>query len=210
MQKLAIIGAGDLGQLIAHHAINDGHYELVAFFDDVFPLQHKEFGVPVVGRTNQVFEFYKNNIFDCIMLAIGYKHMDARKKKFEELKGKIPFGRVIHSSSYIDKSVKLGEGVFILPGCTVDKDVVLGDNVLLNTGVVIAHDTTIDSHCFVSPAASIAGKLHIKECCSIGINATIIDNVTIEKNIRIGGGAVVITNLTEPGLYVGVPAKKVK
>ena len=34
MKRLAIIGAGDLGRLIARHAVTDKHYEVAGFFDD--------------------------------------------------------------------------------------------------------------------------------------------------------------------------------
>lgn len=206
MKRLAIIGSGDLGQLIAHHAIHDKHYEVIGFFDDFEAIGTLKTGISVIGKTENAIDLYKQNRFDHIMIGIGYKHMSVRKSTYENLKGKIPFGKVIHSSSYVDSSSIIGEGVFILPGCTVDKHVILGNNALLNTGVVVAHDTKIDNHCFLSPAVSVAGKVHIKECCIIGINSTIIDNRVIEPNIQIGGGTVVIEDLSVSGLYVGVPA----
>jgi sugar O-acyltransferase (sialic acid O-acetyltransferase NeuD family) len=206
-KRLAIIGSGDLGQLIAHHALKDGHYEVLGFFDDFAPAGVYISGIPVIGKVTEAGGAYKAGRFDCLMIGIGYKHMGVRKALFESLKGIIPFGKILHSSSYIDPSARIGEGVFILPGCTLDKDVVLGDNVLLNTAVVIAHDTTVESHCFLSPSVNLAGKILVKECCVIGINATVIDHITIGKNIQIGGGAVVIDDLEQPGLYVGIPAK---
>jgi sugar O-acyltransferase (sialic acid O-acetyltransferase NeuD family) len=206
MKRLAIIGSGDLGQLIAYHASNDRHYAVVGFFDDFEEVGVQKMKVPVIGKTKEVLELFKQDKFDCIMIGIGYKHMAARKSVFELLKGIVPFGKVIHSSAYVDTSSSLGDGVFILPNCTIDKHVVIGDNVLLNTATVIAHDSKVDSHCFLAPAVNVAGKVNIKECCIIGIASTIIDNIIIESNIQTGGGTVVIENLVKSGLYVGVPA----
>jgi sugar O-acyltransferase (sialic acid O-acetyltransferase NeuD family) len=207
MKKLAIIGSNDLGQLIAYHAINDAHFDVVGFFDDFASLNDTVLGIPILGKTDLIEDFFLNGVFDFLIVGIGYNHMRIRKVIFETLKGKVPFGNVIHSSSYVDSSVILGVGIFILPGCTIDKDVIIGDNVLLNTSVVIAHDTIIESHCFLAPAVNIAGKVHIKECCIIGIGSTIIDNIIIHSMIQIGGGTVVINDLTSSGLYVGIPAK---
>jgi sugar O-acyltransferase (sialic acid O-acetyltransferase NeuD family) len=206
MKRLAIIGAGDLGQLIAHHAINDNHYVVVGFFDDFEKIGTKKIGTPVIGKTTEVIELFKNDNFDCIMIGIGYKHMVFRKSIFELLDGIIPFGKIIHTSSFVDSTSILGNGIFILPNCTLDKNVKIGDNVLLNTATVIAHDSEIKAHTFLAPAVNVAGKVLINECCIVGIGSTIIDNIIVGSNIQIGGGAVVIKTITQSGLYAGIPA----
>ncbi len=206
MKRLAIIGAGDLGEMIAYHAVNDKQYTIIGFYDDFINKGAVIHGYNVLGKTDNLQEDFDSGLFDYIMVGIGYKFMTFRKMIFEKYYGKIPFGNIIHSSAYVDNSVRMGEGVFILPGCTIDKHVRIGNNVLINTAAVIAHDSEIRNHCFISPAANIAGKTIIMDCCIIGINATIIDNLTIGSNIQVAGGSVVIKNLSETGLYAGVPA----
>ncbi|MBK7855417.1 MAG: hypothetical protein IPJ79_11415 [Bacteroidetes bacterium] len=44
---------------------------------------------------------------------------------------------------------------------------------------------------------------------SIGTNATILP-VTICDNVVIGAGSVVTKSITQPGIYAGNPAKKIK
>ena len=210
MKRLAIIGSGDLGELIAYHAINDRHYEVIGFFDDYEELGSEKHGLPILGGTNTIQSAFEQKRYDCLMIGVGYKHMQFRKSLFDTFFSIIPFGSIVHSSDYVDSSVKIGEGVFILPGCVLDKNVELKDNVLLNTSVSIAHDSIIESHCFLSPRVAIAGFSTIEECCVLGINSTIIDNVTIAANTQIGGGAVVIKNITIPGLYVGNPHRFVR
>jgi serine acetyltransferase len=39
------------------------------------------------------------------------------------------------------------------------------------------------------------------------VGSTIIDNITVTDGTKTGGGAVVVENISEPGLYLGVPAK---
>jgi sugar O-acyltransferase (sialic acid O-acetyltransferase NeuD family) len=206
MKRLAIIGSGDLGQLIAYHASNDNHYSIAGFVDDFEELDSFKVGIPILGSIKDVIELLKQDKFDCIMIGIGYKHMTVRKAIFEMFIGRVPFGKIIHTSAYVDSSSIIGNGSFILPNCTLDKHVIIGENVLLNTATVIAHDSKVDSHCFLAPGVNVAGKVHINECCVIGIGTTIIDNILIKPSIKTGAGAVVIENLTQSGLYLGVPA----
>jgi acetyltransferase-like isoleucine patch superfamily enzyme len=52
-------------------------------------------------------------------------------------------------------------------------------------------------------------KTLIGDNVSIGSNATILP-VEICSNAIIGAGAVVTKNITQPGVYAGNPAKKIK
>jgi sugar O-acyltransferase (sialic acid O-acetyltransferase NeuD family) len=210
MKKLAIIGSGDLGQLIAYHAHTDNHYVVAGYYDDFATIGEQKGVATVLGKRADIDAAFENGIFDEIIIAIGYKHFSFRKQVFEDLKGRIPLGRVIHSNAYVAPSCTIGEGVVILPGCTLDNNVVLSDNVFLNTSATIAHDSTVKAHTFLSPRVAIAGFVIVGECCNIGINCTLIDNITLTDRVQTGGGAVVINNLDIPGLYVGVPAKLIK
>jgi sugar O-acyltransferase (sialic acid O-acetyltransferase NeuD family) len=210
MKRLAIIGSGDLGQLIAYHASNDNHYTIAGFFDDYQVKDNLICGYPILGNTEDVKLLYETGHFDFLIVAIGYKHFNYRKSIFESYADIIPFGKVIHSSSYIDSSCIIGKGVCILPGCVLDRNVIIEDNVLLNTGSCIAHDSMVKSHSFLSPGVCVAGFTQIGSCCNIGINSTIIDNIEIADNVQTGGGTVVISSIKNCGLYVGNPAKFLK
>jgi acetyltransferase-like isoleucine patch superfamily enzyme len=58
------------------------------------------------------------------------------------------------------------------------------------------------------PGAKILGGAKIGNSCRIGSNSTILPNVQICDDVVIGAGAVVTKSITEPGTYIGVPAKK--
>jgi sugar O-acyltransferase (sialic acid O-acetyltransferase NeuD family) len=208
--KIAIIGSGDLGQLIAHHARLTGKFEVVGFFDDFVQPGTMRGDTPVLAGSSEVIEFFKNGIFDELLIAIGYKHFDARKSFFHRFRTEIPFGTVIHPSAIVDPSCKIGSGSVVLSGCILDQNVKIGENVLLNTGVMVAHDSEVGDHSFLAPRCNIAGFVHIGQKNFIGIGANIIDNVTTAEGVQIGGGALVHKSIEDDGLYVGVPARKIK
>ena len=205
---LAIIGAGHLGQQIAHLAISDNHYRDVVFFDD-YEKSKKVNNHRLIGKLNEIEVAYQEGQFHELIIGIGYKHMDVRQRIFDAYKS-IPFGQIVHSSSWIDPTANIGGGVIIYPSCTIDAHVVIKENVLLNISTTVAHDSVLHSHSFISPKVALAGFVTIGPKCIIGINSTVIDNITISESVQLGGGTVVIDNINEKGLYVGNPARKIR
>lgn len=209
MKTLAIIGSGHLGQQIAHFAINDGHYNEVIFFDD-FNEDDEVNGFIIKGNTSLIENSFKKNVFDELIIGVGYNHMDARKRFHQKFILTIPFATIVHSSSIVDSTAILGPGTIVYPGSIIDANVIIKDNILINVGCAISHDTIIEPHCFLSPSVALAGFVHIGEQCVLGINSTVIDNIKIANNVQIGGGTVVIKNIEKSGLYVGNPARFIR
>jgi sugar O-acyltransferase (sialic acid O-acetyltransferase NeuD family) len=212
--RLAIVGAGDLGKHLAHHAqavTRGGGLTVVGFFDDTMAP-----GTPVVGG-GVVFgplaaietEFAAGR-FDALLLGIGYRHFGLRRGLFERLRQTIPFASLVHPSCFVDETATIAPGAVLLPGCVVDKGAVVGENVLLNVGTIVAHDSIVGAHSFVGPGVVLAGFVRVGRSVFLGTGSRVIDNVTIADAVQTGAGAVVVKNLDEPGLYVGVPARWVR
>ena len=210
MKKIAIIGSGDLGQLIAYHCKNDKQAKVIGFIDDFKSKKESINSYPILGGIKNIETLFLNHEFDELVIAIGYKFFDLRQKIYEKFKGKIPFAKLIHSSCYVDNSCEIGEGVCLLPGSILDRNVKIKANVLINVSCTIAHDSTVEQHSFLSPRVAIAGFVTIGKRCNIGINATIIDNINITNDVQIGGGAVVISSINKRGLYVGNPTRYIR
>lgn len=207
MKRLAIIASGELGMQVAHWATLDGAYEVVGFFDDIEAIGTIKGGYKILGKSDDIDQVFQQGVFDYLMIGIGYKHLQRRKELFERYKGRIPFANIIHSSSYIDPTATLGEGILIYPGCIIDKKVFISDNVLLNIGVTVCHDSIVGAHSFLSPGVCLAGFTRLGQCANLGIRTTVIDNLTICDNVQTGGGALIVAHIDQPGLYIGSPAK---
>lgn len=206
LKTLAIIGAGDLGQQIAHYALNNDYKDIVFLDDTIPPLSTNK----VIGKISNAIKLYQNKLFDEIIIGIGYNHFSIREDLYNNLKNNIPFTNIIHSSVIIDNSVKLGKGNFILAGVILDQNVQLENNIVLNIGVSIAHNSIIKNNSFLGPRVAMAGFSEIGENCFIGINTTIIDNIQICNNTKIGAGTVITKSIKKAGLYVGNPHRFIK
>ena len=121
---------------------------------------------------------------------------------------------------------KIGNGVFIGPFTEIQKDVEIGHRTKVQSHSFICELVTIGDDCFIGhgvmfindtfstggPARGDKSKwksTKIGNGVSIGSNATIMP-IEICDNVVIGAGSVVTKNITEPGIYAGNPARKMK
>ena len=101
------------------------------------------------------------------------------------------------------------DGLIKCEGAIVTTNVTIGKHVHLNLHVTVGHDCILGDYFTAAPGARISGNVTIGECVYVGSNAVIIEKLTICDNVTIGAGAVVTKDITEPGTYVGIPAKKI-
>ncbi|MCH5308517.1 MAG: NeuD/PglB/VioB family sugar acetyltransferase [Prevotella sp.] len=201
-QRLAILGAGELGRQIGHYALLDGRYNVVGFLDDT-----KEKGTlcaefSVLGKMEELEALYHQEVFDCIFIGIGYAHFEFKASLYEKVKkNNIPLATIIAPHVYIDPTAVIGMGVILYPGCVIDKDVVIEDNVVINLNVVVAHNSVVGKHSFIAGGAVLAGYAKVGECCFLGVNSVVNDHKYIGDNVIIGSQTIVSKNIKDPGTY---------
>ena len=207
--RIAIIGAGDMGRQIAHHASQNGLL-VIGFFDD-FVKGAKIDGIPVLGCLEDVLTSFQEGSFDALFIGIGYKHFQERQRLFDFYQSKsIPFATLIDQSCVVDHTATVAAGCVLLPGCILDKGVKVQENVFMNVGVVLAHDTEIGAHTFIGPGVVAAGCVKIGRRCMLGVHSTYKDNISIGDDVVVGAAACAVHSIYEKGVYVGVPMKKLK
>ena len=120
----------------------------------------------------------------------------------------------------------LGDEVFVGPFVEIQKGVVIGDRSRIQSHSFICELVQIGSDCFIGhgvvfindnfssggPARGDTSKWEatvISDRVSIGSNATILP-VFICSDSVIGAGSVVTKDISEPGIYAGNPAKKIR
>ncbi|HOQ02164.1 MAG TPA: acetyltransferase [Acetivibrio clariflavus] len=202
--KLLIIGASGHGKVIADIAIKMGKWQSIAFLDDDEGIK-LSLGMNVIGKTDDAFKYI--NEFD-IFVAIGNNETREKIQERLELEGaSIPI--LIHPKAVIGEQVKLGSGTVIMAGVVINCCTSIGKGCIINTGATIDHDNILENFVHISPGVNLAGIVSIGKGSWIGIGSTVINNISITGGCKIGAGAVVIRDITEAGIYVGVPARRV-
>lgn len=109
-------------------------------------------------------------------------------------------------------NVEIGRGSFINYGTmfenaekiTIGKDCAIGMEVMFCSA---SHEIGPDTR---RAGVTIGGAITVEDGCWIGSRVTILPNVTIGKGCVIGANSVVTKDCEQNGLYIGVPAKRVR
>ncbi|MBL7812804.1 MAG: N-acetyltransferase [Bacteroidetes bacterium] len=121
---------------------------------------------------------------------------------------------------------EIGDNVFVGPFTEIQNDVKIGAGTRIQSHTFICEFVNIGEKCFIAHGVMFINDLFseggpaqgrkdlwkptfIGNHVSIGSNATILP-VKICDHAVIGAGAVVTRDITEPGVYAGNPAKKLR
>lgn len=178
------------------------------FFDNISGLENDFFlGYPLLKNFKEVEKLFK--IDNRFTLGLGFPSLRSKMEKEFSIRGGM-FVSLISKKALVGKSATLGEGVNVMPFCSVFNNVIIKKGVLINSYASIHHDTIIGEYTEISPGARVLGGCKVGKFCSIGSNATILPNLEISDNVVIGAGAVVTKNISSSGIFVGVPAERIK
>jgi sugar O-acyltransferase (sialic acid O-acetyltransferase NeuD family) len=144
-----------------------------------------------------------------MMVAVG--DSKDRFEMVQKLPKETEFFTFIHPTALIlDNNVEIGEGSFIGAYSILTTNIKIGKHTLLNRGNQIGHDTTIGDYFSAMPGVIISGNCKIHDCVYIGTNVSIRQKISIHSLSTIGMNAAVVKDIESPGVYAGVPAKKIK
>ena len=199
-KELIIIGAGGHGLVVADIAKQNG-YQKIAFLDDN---KEKVYDYPIIGNSSEAVKYRDSDFF----VAIG--NNSVREHFVTALEEKdINVISLIHPSSIIAGDVVIGNGTVIMAGAIVNCKSKIGKGVILNTGCTVDHENIIGDYVHLSPGCHTSGQVVIQKETWLGTGSIVINNVEICERCTIGAGCVVISDLSQPGTYVGAPARRI-
>lgn len=195
--KKALIGAGGFAREVKAHMNNSF---MPCFVDDQYWSPNNQNILPLSSFNPNIYE---------VLVAVGNP-----KNRFDIVQ-KLPkntkFFTFIHPSAMlIGEDIKIGEGSIICAGSILTDNIRIGNHAHLNLQTTIGHDCEIGDYFTTAPGAKISGNCKIYDLVYIGTNASIKQGITIHSLSTIGLNAGVVKHITEPGVYAGVPAKKIK
>jgi sugar O-acyltransferase (sialic acid O-acetyltransferase NeuD family) len=202
--KLLILGASGHGKVVADIAIKMNRWQSISFLDDNEDIR-TSLGLEVIGKTADAYKYIEDHD---IFVGIGNNATrEILMKKLESSGATIPV--LIHPNAVVGEQVAIGSGTAIMAGAVVNCSTTIGKGCIINTGATVDHDNFIDDYVHISPGAHTAGSARIGKGTWLGIGSIVINNITIIDSCTIAAGACVINNVTEPGIYVGIPACRI-
>jgi sugar O-acyltransferase (sialic acid O-acetyltransferase NeuD family) len=198
--KVVVLGSG------GHASVIVDIFEQLGL-NEILVMDHTLDGLVLnVDFTSHERDRYKET--HLYFVAIG-DNQDRKRWVQKLLNEKFHLASSIHPSAVVAKSATIGVGSCIMAGALINPYVTLNEGVIINTKASIDHHTQIGAFSHVAPGVTIAGGCNIGQSVFIGVGASVSNNLSITNDVIIGAGAVVIRSITEPGTYVGVPAKRI-
>jgi sugar O-acyltransferase (sialic acid O-acetyltransferase NeuD family) len=202
--KLLIIGASGHGKVVADIAMKMNKWQSIAFLDDDKCIK-TSMGLEVIGTSDDVYTH-----IDEYEIFVGIGNNTTRQRIHEML---VTFGTsipiLIHPRAVIGNQVDIGNGTVVMAGVVVNCCTKIGRGCIVNTGSTIDHDNCIEDFVHISPGSRLAGTVKIGKGSWLGIGSVVSNNITITNGCKVGAGSVVVKDITEPGVYVGVPVRRV-
>ncbi len=117
---------------------------------------------------------------------------------------------VVHPAAVVSSFSKVGAGCFVAAGAVVGPAASLGAGVIVNHGAVVDHDAEVGAFSHIAPNAALGGHVKTGQRVLVGAGAVILPLKVIGDDVTIGAGTVVNRDLLEPGVYAGIPVRKIQ
>jgi UDP-N-acetylbacillosamine N-acetyltransferase len=198
---LLILGFGGHARSIADVAIDLGVSEIV-FVDESTKPGENFFGFPVQKSLPA-------------SLPPGWSVLPAagdnaeRQRQIAQIAVQaLPMGYLASRRAYLGKGSSIQSGSFVAHNAHLGPMAAIGRGTIINTGAVVDHESSIGDFSHISVNSTVAGRCTIGDLVFLGAGATVIDRICVCDRVVIGAGSTVVKDVTEPGVYVGVPARR--
>lgn len=208
-KDLILIGGGGHCKSCIDVIETEGCFNIAGIIDSEDKLHQKVLSYKVIASDKDLPNLVGS--YEYFLITIGsIKDPSKRIEEFEYLKKLGPkFPVIISPLAHVARSACVGEGTIVMHRALVNSAASIGKNCIINTSALIEHDTKTGDHCHISTGSIINGTCNIGNRIFIGSNSVVANNVDICDDVVIGAGSVVTKSISEAGLYVGNPARRV-
>jgi len=210
MDAIVVIGGGGHAKVVISILRKLNRFRILGYTD------MQDHGVvlevPYLGSDRELAALPEGSKGLSAVLAVGQVGLgEKRYKLWNRLQSPaLLFPLIISPAAVVNEGVAGGEGSVVMDGAVINSGATLGRGAIVNTNSTVEHDVILADWVHVAPGATISGGAVVGQFSMIGAGATVIEGIKIAARCMVGAGAVVVRDLTEPGVYVGSPARRIK
>lgn len=203
MSTLLVLGAGGHGRVVTDAALRAGHWGEVSATDRNAALCSGEL-LPGVRLTSP-----GPALAAAVAVHIAIGNAQSREAETKAV-GAYRVVSVVHPDATVSSFALLGSGCFVAARAVVAPQASLGICVIVNHGAVVDHDAVVGDFSHIAPNATLGGGVRVRRRVLVGAGASVLPGLSICDDTTIGAGAVVDADIAEPGVYAGVPARRIR
>ena len=210
MKRIAILGAGGHGQVVADILLaasaQGTSAEVLGFLDDNPCLAGVSIlGLPVLGPIADLPE----TRCDSAIVAIGDNRVRRRMCEFVRQLG-LELVQAIHPRATVAADARLGPGVVVCAGAVIGTGSVVGDGALLNTCCSIDHHNVIAAYAHICPGSHLAGNVTVGMGAMIGMGSAVLPGRIVGEWAVVAAGSVVTKDVPAGSVAAGTPCRVIK
>ena len=209
MEKIVIIGGGGHAKVLISIIKKSLLFEIIGYVDnsDLGIV----LGVPYLGNDDILKEIISQGI-KIAAIGIGQVNVTQRRSQVVNRVREIgfTFPVIISKDAIVNEDVLIEEGTQIFDGVVINSGSSIGKFNIVNTKSTIEHDCKIGNFCHIATGAVLSGGVEVDDFSMIGSNSVIVQYKKISSRCMIQSGCVVTKDISEEGIYVGNPARKLK
>ncbi len=210
MRNLILLGGGGHARSVIDVIESASDYRIQGIIDRKERVGHRVLNYSIVDSDENIEKWVQSD--QDFLITVGQIESTAVRtrldKQLSEAKGRLatltsPLARV---SLY----ATVGEGAVVMHFALVNANAQVGRNVIINTRATVEHDAIVGDFSHISTGAILNGGVAVGQQVFIGSHATIQQGIVVADNVIIGAHTYVNQDITEPGVYVGVPARRLR
>ena len=205
---IVVIGGGGHAKVVIS-ILRKRRYSIVGYTD--FTDHGAVLGVPYLGSDRELVALAEVKKRFAV-LAVGQVGLgQPRYELWTRLQSlSLSFPLIVSPDAVVNEGVSGGEGAVVMDGVVINTGATIGRGAIVNTNSTMEHDVVLEDWVHVAPGATISGGVTVGRFSMIGAGTTVIEGIKIASGCMVGAGATVVNDLTEPGVYVGSPARRIK
>lgn len=208
MTPIVVLGGGGHAKVVIAILKQTGH-QVLGYTDqqDRGPI----LSVPYLG-TDAKLPGLRREFPSCgAVVGVGKTDLGTRRMALqsEALALGFEFPAIVSRHAVINEDVLLGPGTVVMDGAVVNSGTEVGRGCIVNTNSSVDHDCRLGENVHIAPGATVSGGVVVGDNSMIGTGANIIHGVRLCADCVVGAGATVVNDLTQPGTYVGTPARRI-
>jgi len=210
MDPIVVVGGGGHAKVVVSILRKLNSYRILGYTD---PKDHGAVvGASYLGFDSELATLAGGPKKLSVALALGQTGLGQQRfelwTRLHSLALSFPF--IVSPHAVVDEGVSGGEGAVVMDGAVINTGTIIGRGAIINTNSTVEHDVVLEDWVHIAPGATISGGVTIGRLSMIGAGATVIEGIKITAGCMVGAGATVLHDLTEAGVYVGTPARRIK
>ncbi len=208
--RLIILGAGGHAQVCAEIASASGAFASVCYCDNELK-KGSELAGGTVRFTDSDLPVLASDEYQAFV-GVGFVMNPSLRIRLYEYVRDLGFGFPVLTSrtAHLSDTASIASGTMIGHMAVINTAAEVGTNCIINSNAVVEHNAYVGDHVHISTGAVVNGEARVGDRCMLGSHATVNHGIEICADVVVGSGAVVVQNIDEPGVYVGVPARKLR